>query len=286
MPLAKAPLTRVKQAVTAVGSTPAAGKGALSLGAAYSADVLRWNDEAISGELYPYTIWESSKWERGYGTPTAGSPWTFARTIVINSSAGVGTLEEFTPSCVIWSTSMTEDFVDRDVRGRHALWFPIGAFTAATTNGAASASAETTTNKNVLNTLDFDAATIESAQAVIGLPDSYDGGVIRARVYWTHPATSTNFGVVWSLSAAARGDNEGLDTAFGTAVTVSDTGGTTNNLYITAETANITIGGTPAPRDLIHLKLERLATDGSDTMAVDAKALGVMLYFNINAAVD
>lgn len=286
MPNAKAPLTRVKQLVTAVGSSPSTGQGDLSLGAAYSSDVLRWNDSATSGQLYPYMIKENSKFEYGYGTPVSGTPWTFQRTTVIRSSAGPATKEVFTASAVIWSTPLSEDFSDRDVRGRHAIWIPAAAFTAATTNGAAPVAAETTTNKDVLNTLDFDAATAESAQFTLGLPDSYDGSVVRARVFWTHPATTTNFGVVWRLSGAARGDNEALDTAFGTAVTVADTGGTTNNLYVSAETPDITIGGSPVARDLAHFKLERVPTDGSDTMAVDAKVLGIMLYFNVNAAVD
>lgn len=283
-------LTRVKQLITAVGSTPSTGQGDLSLGTVYDGDatLYRFDDVATSGQLYSYVIREGTKEEHGRGKPISGTPWTFQRTTVIRSTAGVGVLESFTTAAVIWCTSIAEDFSDRDVRGRHGVYLPAAAFTPAVSNGPATTSAEMSTNKNVVNTLDFDAATVESAQVSYLLPPSFDAAnpAIRARVLWKHPSTSTNFGAVFRLSAVAVADGAALDAAFGTAVSVADTGGTTNYGYLTSETADITPGGTAQPLKLLFIKLERLATDGSDTMAVDAQVLGIELYFNVNAAVD
>ncbi len=170
--------------------------------------------------------------------------------------------------------------------GKQTIPIVAGAMRAAATNGPASGSVETGTNKVILATLDFDAATAETAQFLLPMPKQWDEGTVSFRVDWKHAATSTNFGVAWGLSAVAFSDADALDAAFGTEVIVTDTGGTTNNLYTTAESAAVTIAGTPQAGDVVVFKVRRVVADGGDTMAIDAGLLAVRLYLNTETGND
>lgn len=172
------------------------------------------------------------------------------------------------------------------VVGKQTLWFPAAAMTPRNTNGAAPGLVEMTTNRQMLNTLDFDPATLEYAQFVAQMPKQWNEGTITFLAVWSHAATATNFGVVWGLRALALSDDEAADAAWGTGVTVTDAGGTTNDLYRTAESGAVTIGGAPAENDVVVFEVYRDATNGSDTMAIDARLLGVAIFITTNAAVD
>ena len=103
---------------------------------------------------------------------------------------------------------------------------------------------------------------------------------------WSHPSTTTNFGVVFGLAGIARSDDDAGDVAFGTAQTSTDTGGTTNDIYVGPESSAITIAGTPAAGDSVQFQINRTVADGSDTMAVDARLHGIRLFFTTSAATD
>ncbi|TIU02344.1 MAG: DUF2793 domain-containing protein [Mesorhizobium sp.] len=170
--------------------------------------------------------------------------------------------------------------------GKHTIWVPATAMMARSTNGAAQGTAEMSSNKNMVKTLDFDASTQEFAQFDVAMPKSYNGGTITFIPYWSHAATLTNFGVAWGVDAVAISDDDTLDVAFGTSVVVTDTGGTTNDLYVGAESGAITIAGSPATGDLIQFRIHRDPANGSDTLAVDARLHGVRVIFTTNAAND
>ena len=171
-------------------------------------------------------------------------------------------------------------------QGKHTIWIPASAMVARTTNGAASGTAETTTNKVMIKTLDFDATTQEFAQFYVAFPKSWNEGTVTAEFFWSHPSTTTNFGVVWQLAGVALSNDDALDTAFGTEQTATDTGGTTDDLYVSPETSAITIAGTPAAGDMCVFQAARAPSNGSDTMAVDARLHGIKLYYTVNAKDD
>lgn len=171
-------------------------------------------------------------------------------------------------------------------QGQHTIWVPAGSMVARVTNGPASATAETSTNDVMYRTLNYDATTAECAQFMIQMPKSWNEGTVIAQFVWTHGSTVTNFGVVWSLAGVAFADSDALDTAFGTAVTATDTGGTTDDVFISPETNAITIAGTPSAEELVAFNACRAPSDGSDTMAVDAKLIGLKLHYTSDAATD
>jgi len=170
--------------------------------------------------------------------------------------------------------------------GTETIYVPAAAMTARTTNGAAAGTAETTTNKIMLSTLDFDTTTQEFAQFAVRMPKSWNLGTVTATFTWSHAATATNFGVVWALEAVAISDQDAGDAAVGTAQQIADTGGTTNTLYVTSATSAITIAGTPAAQDWVVFQVKRVPADASDTMAIDARLHGVTVNFTTNASTD
>lgn len=170
--------------------------------------------------------------------------------------------------------------------GVHSLWIPASAMTPRTTNGAAAGTAETATNKIMLSTLDFDKDTVEYAQFAFKAPKSWDHGNFTAVFVWSHAATTTNFGVVWGIQGLAVSDGDALDTAFSAGDGATDTGGTTNTLYHSPESASFAISNTPAQSDYVVMQVYRSASAGADTMAIDARLHGVLLKYTLNAATD
>lgn len=141
-------------------------------------------------------------------------------------------------------------------------------------------------NQPDIITLDFDPGTIEYAQFAVAIPKKWNRGTITARFRWSHASTTTNFGVVWALQAVAVGDDDTIAANFGTAQSVTDTGGTTNDLYVTAETSAITVSGSPAAGDTVFFRVYRDATNGSDTLAIDARLHGVDVFVTTDADTD
>jgi hypothetical protein len=154
------------------------------------------------------------------------------------------------------------------------------------TNGAATGLVELSTNKWPLATLDFDTTTQEFASFSVRMPKSWNEGSVTFVPAWSHPSTTTSFGVVWGLDAVAKSDGDAGDAAFGTAQTSADTGGTTDAMYQGPESAAITIAGTPASGDLVEFRVHRDPSNGADTLAVDARLHGILLLYTIDATKD
>jgi len=137
-----------------------------------------------------------------------------------------------------------------------------------------------------MTTLDFDSSAIEYAQFGIAMPSSWNEGTITAKFYWSHPSTTTNFAAVWGIAAVAVSNNEAMAASFGTAQTVTDTGGTTDKLYVSDMTSAMTVAGSPAAGDMVFFRVFRDATAGADNLAVDARLHGVVLFITLDASGD
>jgi hypothetical protein len=158
------------------------------------------------------------------------------------------------------------------------LWLDAAAMVPRTTNGcAARVTTESSTNKVMNDLLDFDKAADEFAQIRLVLPDEWDRSTIKAKIYWT--AASSTGDVIWGVQGVALSNDDLLDTAFGTAVTVTDTLIATTDLHVTAATGAITIGGTPALADAVYLQIYRDADAGGDTLDADARLVGVSIQY-------
>jgi hypothetical protein len=171
--------------------------------------------------------------------------------------------------------------------GRHAIPIMAGAMRPSVTGGCASlAAVASAANQPDIVSLDFDPTTQEYAQFSIPMPKSWNEGTITFAPIWSHAATVTNFGVVWDLQAVAVSNDDAIAVAFGTAQTSTDTGGTTNDAYIGPESSAITVAGSPAAEDLVLFRLSRVTGNGSDTMAIDARLHGIVVYITTDAETD
>lgn len=202
-----------------------------------------------------------------------------------SANAGAGSTAYFTPTGGI-EISGTDVQIAAAYRvpGKQHLPIPAIAMTSRTTNGAARGTYETATNKVMRETLDFDSATEEFAQFAIQMPKNWDEGTVIAQAVWSHGSTTTNFGVAFGFSAVALANDDAADTAFGTEVVVTDTGGTTDDIYVTAESAAITVAGSPGAEEWVVFQVARKVANAADTMAVDARLIAVKIHYTVDAA--
>ncbi len=167
--------------------------------------------------------------------------------------------------------------------GKQTIWVPAGALVARTTNGPSSATLESTTNKVMRKVLDFDAATDEFAQAYVQMPKSWDRSTVSFIFVWE--ATNTG-NVVWGAQGLALSDDDVIDTAYGTAVTVTDGVTATTDVMRSAESGACTISNTPASQDMVSFQIYRDADNASDTCTVDARLHGVVILYNTEVNTD
>lgn len=167
-----------------------------------------------------------------------------------------------------------------------SLYIPAGAFIPSTTNGAAySTISESATNKQNIAYMDFGKDAIQYAETTLVLPDSYDGGTITAKLYWTATGGSATV-VRWGIAGRCYGDNELIDKTWGTAVTVDDTWQADLAVHITDATSAITLAGTPAGGELVQLRIYREGSNAADTLGVSARLLGIKLEYSVNSWSD
>lgn len=171
--------------------------------------------------------------------------------------------------------------------GVQSIWIPAPAMRPTVSNGCAVLTdVETTAGNPDLQVLDFDSTVDEHAQFSIAFPKGWDEGTITFRVYWTSTAVDTD-GVAWALQGVSTSDGDTIDVAYGTAVVVTDNNqSAAEDCLITAESAAVTIGGTPVTDDLTFFRVFRDVSDANDDMTEDARLLGVKIFFTLDAAND
>ncbi len=129
--------------------------------------------------------------------------------------------------------------------------------------------------------LDFDdAAATESAVFSFVLPRNYGGSGITVYLHWA--ATSATTGnVIWQTSFERVGTAQDTDSdGFATAITLSAaaTSGTSGVIIISSQAhTNGAQIDSLAVGELGRLKVERLGSNGSDSMSGDAELMAVEL---------
>jgi hypothetical protein len=160
------------------------------------------------------------------------------------------------------------------------IYVPAVAVRPTTTSGCAPiAATEISSSQPEILSVNCDAASDEKFQFSWVPPKGWNNGTVTFAVYWSHAATATNFDVVWAMECLAVSNDDAIGAAYGTAVTVTDTGGTTNDLYVTPTSGALTIGGTPADADMVTCRGYRDADNVSDTLAIDARFMGVAIFY-------
>lgn len=148
----------------------------------------------------------------------------------------------------------------------------------ATTSGcAAQATVEAGTNDIDYDVLDFDKDTDEIAFANFQMPDSWDAGVVQFRYVWTTAAGGAAETVQFELSGISFANDDAIDTAVGTPVAVSDTWIADGDVHISSWSGDVTLAGTPAAGELVHLEILRDVSD--DNLGGDARLIAVQIRY-------
>ena len=177
--------------------------------------------------------------------------------------------------------------IDDTVIGKQTIWVPAGAMRPTISNGCAGLiEVETTAGRPDLQVLDFDATADEHAQFQVAFPKGWNEGTVTFRAFWTVAAAVTT-GVAIGLQGVAVSDNDTIDVAYGTAVVVTDDAlNAIEDLMVTAESAVVTIAGSPAEADMCFFRLFRDVSDANDDMTQDMRLIGIQLLYTINAGTD
>jgi len=185
---------------------------------------------------------------------------------------------------ILGSTSLTSSSVKQ--AGKETIWVPASAMQPTTSNGcSALTTVETTSGRPDMVVLDFDKDSDEFAQFSVAFPKSWNEGTVTFQFFWSGIAATT--GVTLGLQGVAVGDNDTIDVAYGTAVLVDDDAqGAVEEMLVSAESAAITIAGSPAVDQLCYFRIFRDISATNDDMAGDCRLHGVKLFFTTDAAND
>ena len=185
---------------------------------------------------------------------------------------------------ILGSTSLTSSSVKQ--AGKETIWVPASAMQPTTSNGcSALTTVETTSGRPDMVVLDFDKDSDEFAQFSVAFPKSWNEGTVTFQFFWSGIAATT--GVTLGLQGVAVGDNDTIDVVYGTAVLVDDDAqGAVEEMLVSAESAAITIAGSPAVDQLCYFRIFRDISATNDDMAGDCRLHGIKIFFTTDAAND
>ncbi len=173
--------------------------------------------------------------------------------------------------------------------GKQTLWIPVAAMFPTVSNGAVAVVAvETVAGQPDQHVMAFATGADDHAQFEIGFPKAWDLGAVSFKAFWTHQGGQTGGldGVAWGLQGVALSSGDPFATAYGTPVVVTDDQVTGDDIYMTAESAAITIAGTPAADDMTVFRIFRDVDDAADDLDIDAQLVGIQLFFTTDKATD
>ncbi len=177
-------------------------------------------------------------------------------------------------------------FFTTSLAGKQTKWIPVDDMIAATTNGPVAAQLETSSEAINFKVFDYADSIDLYAHFNVAFSKAWNLGTITFQIWWSSVATDTD-GVAWGLQAVSVSDGAAPDTPFGTPIVVIDNAqSTASEVYVSAESAAVTIGNTPADGDICYFRLFRDVDDGADTMTEDARLIGIKLFFTEDTLVD
>ena len=192
-----------------------------------------------------------------------------------------------TAALTLGSTALTatgDEINALKVQGKETIYVPASAMYPTSTNGCEGPEQIELANGPELKVLDFDPSTDQFAQFSVVFPKSWNEGTVTFQAFFTVNGTDTGT-VGWGLSGVSIADDVSTNTAFGTNVlaTAKAHSGVANDLDVSVESGDVTIASA-AEDCYTFFQIMRDATN--DTQLVDARLMGIKLFFTTNAKND
>jgi hypothetical protein len=132
----------------------------------------------------------------------------------------------------------------------------------------------------------FDGASTETAFLTFQAPNGADETAALVFEVSYQPKGTSSGNVRWSVSAVAVGDGDTTDATLGTAVADDSAAGATANVTQRSGEMSVTVGGSWATGDDIHVKLQRLGGHANDTNTDDVGLINVRIHYTIVSGND
>ena len=203
--------------------------------------------------------------------------------IVAPPSAGTGlTLSDTAPTTQAHSDSAAAGSGTQPSRDDHGHGMPAlpdrkvlvwaSAMLSPSSNGAADG--ETDGTNVIYKTKDYDTTTQEHADFSYLMPDTYTGGDITWRAYWTAAAGSGGETIAWEINILALANDEVIDAAFTDIGSITDTLIATGDLHIASLTQS---ANKPVAGDYVMVRVSRDVA--ADNLSGDVKLIAIVIEF-------
>lgn len=176
------------------------------------------------------------------------------------------------------------------ILGKREIFISAAALKGTTTAPAGDAtnhlpeSAESAVNKVNYDYMSFAASADTAAFFQVAMPKGWDEGTITFKFKWTATSGTATQTCIFGLKAISLSNDNPIDTAFGSEVTVTDSYIAASDVHCSAESADVTIGGTPAEDDIQFFQITRKGT--SDTLTGAALLLGITIMYTRSSLGD
>lgn len=232
--------------------------------------------DLADGDTVYYVIQDGDDWEISSGVFTV-SGTTLTRVLIRSSTGALLNLASGSKDVFCTAPASALGIVGKIYLG----YWPAAALKPSTTNGMDALTwDESATNDVMDGYLGASASTDQYAQFEFITPQSLDesAGFIY-QFHWKEAASATAHNVVWQGMCQAQSDGDTIDSAWGTAVTVQDTGTNATTRRVSAQTSAAAPAGSWVAGDVMKHRVGRLASDtANDTLDVKAHLLGVAVY--------
>ncbi len=174
--------------------------------------------------------------------------------------------------------------------GKQSIFVPSTAMFVNSANVAAPAGPNLTATANFgvpMYGYDFPTAQTEGLAFPLLLPKSWDQGNLSYIVWWYQTNAGTG-NVEWVLDATCLTAGASPDINWTGGATLTSAGGTSGDVYKSAESSAFAPAGTPSADCFLACRIFRFGSGGGsvDTFSGTARLLGVRILYNTNAAND
>lgn len=159
------------------------------------------------------------------------------------------------------------------------IWIDSGAMVPRNSNGALAGTIETTNNKVMNDFYDFAPLVDRFVQFKMPMPDNWDLGPFKIKLYWIASLVPGFGDVSWGISANAIGDGQNVDAAIGTPIQIVDSFLGASNMHVAPASLPVTVGNLPQLQYMTYFQVQRTGSAIEDTYTESARLIGASIQY-------